>query len=74
MSQFEKHGLFCMHSAPAIKDSYFASKASYFWFRVLGYGLHFRWIQPGYEPLFSERNGYTKVLKIGRFWIKGLKP
>ena len=47
---------------------------TYFWFRILGYGLHFRWVYPGYSPLFSERNGCVKVLKIGRLWIKGLKP
>lgn len=62
-----EHRFFCAHSA-----SGFCAK--YFWFRVLGWGLHFRWIQPGYQPLFSERNGYTRVLKIGRFWVKGLKP
>ena len=51
-----------------------SSKASYFWFRVLGFGLHFRLVRDGYEPLFSERYGHTKVFKIGRVWIKGLRP
>lgn len=47
----------------------------YWWFRVFGgYGLHFRWVGPGYVPLFSERSGYVRVLKIGRLWIKVLKP
>jgi hypothetical protein len=49
--------------------------AKYWWFRSCGgYGLHFRWVSKNYEPLFSERNGYERVLKIGRFWIKVLKP
>jgi len=44
----------------------------HFWFRVFGYGLSFmnRDIHP---PLFSERNGYSKVLRIGKWSIKGLK-
>lgn len=49
--------------------------AKYWWFRIRGgYGLHFRWVSDGYSPLFSERNGYEHVLKIGRLWIKVLKP
>lgn len=48
--------------------------AKYWWFRVFGYGLHFRWVTDDYSPLFSERNGYVKVLKIGKLWIKVLKP
>lgn len=49
--------------------------ANYWWFRMPGgYGLHFRWVSKAYVPLFSERNGYERVLKIGRLWIKVLKP
>ncbi len=49
--------------------------AKYWWFRIRGgYGLHFRWVSDGYSPLFSERNGYERFLKIGRLWIKVLKP
>lgn len=49
--------------------------ARFWWFRICdGYGLHFRWVSPSYVPLFSERNGYTKVLKLGRLWVKVLKP
>lgn len=41
-----------------------------FWFRVFGYGLCISTM----EPNFSERNGYTKTLRIGRIKIKALKP
>lgn len=44
------------------------------WIRFAGPGIHFRWVCPGYQPLFSERCGHIKVLKIGRLWIKVLKP
>jgi hypothetical protein len=50
------------------------NNAKYWWFRIFGYGLHFRWTKDGYTPLFSERNGHIKVLKIGRLWIKFLRP
>lgn len=45
----------------------------YFWFRLFGYGLHVKdsTITP---MLFSERNGYTKYLKVGKWKIKILKP
>lgn len=50
-------------------------ETKYWWFRIFGgYGLHFRWCSKDHVPLFSERYGYEKVLKIGRFWIKVLKP
>lgn len=50
-------------------------KAHYWWFRIRGgWGLHFRWTKDGYTPLFSERMGYEEVLKLGRLWIKVLKP
>ncbi|MDD0974848.1 hypothetical protein [Pseudomonas fontis] len=49
--------------------------ARYWWFRIPGgYGLHFRWVNAGYVPLFSERNGHVKVLKLGKLWIKVLRP
>lgn len=41
-----------------------------FWFRIFGYGLVICTLQ----PLFSERNDYTKVWRIGRVKIKVLKP
>lgn len=54
---------------------HFKSKDCFtWWFRVFGYGLHFRWVGPDYVPLFSERNGYSKVLKLGRLWVKRLRP
>lgn len=66
------HGFkYCVHCAE-LKS--FPAPVKYWWFRVRGYGLHFRWVRDGYTPLFSERNGYVKVLKIGRLWIKVLRP
>ena len=40
------------------KDNPFSGSG--FWFRILGYGLHFT----DAPPLFSERNGYTKKIKL----------
>lgn len=67
MNQFERFPKFCLHSSAW-------SGVRYFCFRFFGYGLHFRWTPSGYTPLFSERYGHEKVIKIGRLWIKGLKP
>ena len=67
MNQFESFPKFCWACSRW-------ETAWYLWFRLFGYGLHFRWVKDGYTPLFSERNGYVKVLRIGRFWIKALKP
>ena len=43
-----------------------------FWFRIFGVGLSIvnREIN---APLFSERMGITKVLKIGKYSIKFIK-
>lgn len=43
------------------------------WFRIFGYGLKIadRIANP---PLFSERNGITKSLRIGKWSIGTLKP
>lgn len=44
------------------------------WFRVLnGYGMQWK-DASRYRPLFSERNGYRKVIKIGKYSIRILKP
>lgn len=44
-----------------------------FWFRVLGYGLTV--VQTSqYPPLFSERHGYRKFLRVGGFRIGVLSP
>jgi len=42
-----------------------------FWFRIFGYGLSFQ-NREKYPALFSERNGYVKVLRIGRWSIRVL--
>lgn len=42
-----------------------------FYFRVRGYGLSFDMAMP---VMFSERNGYRKVLRIGRLAIQWLTP
>lgn len=43
------------------------------WFRVAGYGLHFK-PSNGHEPLFSERYGYTKAFYFGPVRVELLKP
>lgn len=37
------------------------------WFRLFGYGLHIKNVNLN-PLLFSERNGHTKYLRIGK-WI-----
>ena len=42
------------------------------WVRIFGYGI--RWAdREVYRPLFSERTGVTKVLRIGVWSIAWLK-
>jgi len=43
-----------------------------FWFRVLGHGLSIV-DKTKHRPLFSERHGYRKVLRIGRIGIEYLR-
>ena len=43
-----------------------------FWFRVFGYGLHFK--RHDSELLFSERYGYTPSAVIFGIRVKALKP
>lgn len=44
-----------------------------FWIRFFGYG--FRIIDKNKNPpLFSERNGYRKVYRLGKFGLEFLKP
>lgn len=46
-----------------------------FWFRITQYGWGFSVVDKlKNPPLFSERTGYKKVLRIGKFGIKLLKP
>lgn len=44
-----------------------------YWFRVFGYGISVS-DRRKHPALFSERNGYVKVLRIGHYAVKGLKP
>lgn len=67
-----KYPLFKHSGKPKAFSSMY--KCDVYWFRIFGYGLHFKLVHEGYEPLFSERNGHTKVLKIGKLRIKALKP
>lgn len=41
------------------------------WIRVLGYGPHVQLDRPVY---FSERYGYRKILRIGRWSFQWLRP
>lgn len=45
----------------------------YAWFRVFGYGLHFK-PSKGHEPLFSERYGYRKCFYLGPLRVMVLTP
>jgi hypothetical protein len=42
-----------------------------FWFRIFGYGLRGNRINE-YPIMFSERNGYTKTIKLGNWSFKYL--
>lgn len=42
-----------------------------FYFRVLGYGLSFT---KNFPVMFSERYGYCRVLRIGRWAVRWLTP
>lgn len=62
MKKNKKYKLFSFHKSNG-----------YLWFRIFGYGLHFK----NYKKtglLFSERYGYVKTLKIFNWSIKILKP
>lgn len=43
-----------------------------FWFRIYGIGLNVQ-DRNKHPELFSERNGYTKCLRIGKWSIRFLK-
>jgi hypothetical protein len=45
----------------------------YFWFRILGYGLHFKDTRR-HALLFSERNNIGRSLSVFGWRISGLKP
>lgn len=59
-----------------IKERFFSSYGQRtgehwsFWFRIYGYGLAFSTM----GLLFSERNGYSKVLQLGKIKVKWLRP
>ena len=44
-----------------------------FWFRLFGYGFSVV-NRHKHAALFSERLGYIKVLRLGRYSIKSLLP
>ena len=50
---------------------YYRDKRWGAWIRIFGVGI--LWKRRKYK-LFSERNGYTKGLTIGDWFIKFLKP
>lgn len=42
------------------------------WVRIFGYGFY---AKPIHMPLsYNERNGYTKLIKIGKWYFGFLKP
>jgi hypothetical protein len=46
------------------------SGKNFFWFRIFGYGFLFS--NDTKPKLFSERNGFTKSIRISRYMIKWL--
>ena len=54
--------LLCWHRGPGI-----------FWFRLFGYGPIFL-SYATHRPLFSERHGYLKVLRLGTWRARWLGP
>lgn len=53
-----------------MRTTFWVSHEDGFYFRVLGYGLS---VQRNRPVLFSERNGYKRVLRIGRWAVEWLK-
>lgn len=43
------------------------------WFRIFGYGIGYKDLRK-HNLLFSERNGITKILRLGNYSFKLLKP
>lgn len=60
MEKIIKSTVFCHHIWPGI-----------FWFRIFGKGLHFKNVNT-HPLLFSERNGYSKCLRVGNWSIRVL--
>jgi hypothetical protein len=46
----------------------YSKTKSHFWFRLFGIGFSIRDITV-WKMLFSERNGYTKYIKIGKWLV-----
>jgi len=44
-----------------------------FWFRIFGYGLAVR-RETDFGLLFSERNGYARVFRVGGWIVKPIDP
>jgi hypothetical protein len=54
-----------------VKTTFWCNHESGFYFRVLGYGLA---VERDMPMLFSERNGYRRALRIGRWAAQMLTP
>lgn len=52
-----------------MRRTFFVKHSSGLYFRIGGYGLAF---ERDMTPLFSERNGYRRVWRIGRWAIQWL--
>ncbi len=48
------------------------NKNGFVWFRIFGIGFHFKDLSKN-RLYFSERNGYKKYLKIGKWAVSYLK-
>ncbi|MFA7819342.1 hypothetical protein [Aeromonas dhakensis] len=56
-----------------MRDTFMHSEPGMWYFRILGYGIHFKNINQ-HPLLFSQRNGYRKALVIGSWRFEWLKP
>lgn len=54
-----------------MRNTFWQSHETGFYFRICGYGLSFDIDLP---PLFSERYGLRRVLRIGKLAIQFLRP
>ena len=54
-----------------MRNTFWVTHGAGFYFRVMGYGLA---IDRDMRRGFSERNGYQKVYRLGRWALQLLKP
>lgn len=56
-----------------MRDTFMYSEPGMWYFRILGYGIHFKNIEL-HPLLFSQRNDNRNALVIGRWRFEWLRP